>query len=109
MLQDTGQMVPGEAEMDAGAPLPAAPPAPMPASASSAHPSPKGCRMVPGSLQGTGTIHAVFTLLQGWVWGHPLLLLPFLLPQAMGHYPQLLRQSTSPRCGVPASPSLLWA
>lgn len=35
------------------------------------------------------------------------LLLPFQLPQAMGHYPQLLRQSTSPPRGVPASQFLL--
>lgn len=62
MLQDTGQLVPVEATVDAGAAHACSPFSPlqkMPAPAFSAHPSPKGCRRVPGSLQGRGIIHTI--------------------------------------------------
>lgn len=67
-------------------PLPVVPPA---------RPSPRECRLAPGSLQGGGTAHTAFPQLWGWVWGHPALSLLHLLPQAMGAQLQLSESRSS--------------
>lgn len=82
-------------------PLPAAAPAPLPALAPPACPSPTGCRLAPGSLQGGGTARALFPQLWGWVWGHPALSLPCPLPQAPGAQPQLTEPPSSRGRGYP--------